>query len=53
MLKYFLKRLLFSIPTLLAISMVVFGILALAPGDPMGEFAANPAITEARSEELV
>lgn len=52
MLKYFLKRLLFSIPTLLAISMVVFGILALAPGDPMGEFAANPAITEAVRENI-
>ncbi|GCA70761.1 glutathione transport system permease protein GsiC [Microcystis aeruginosa NIES-2519] len=52
MLKYFLKRLLFSIPTLLAISMVVFGILALAPGDTMGEFAANPAITEAVRENI-
>ena len=52
MLKYFLRRLLFSIPTLLAISMVVFGILALAPGDPMGEFAANPAITEAVRENI-
>lgn len=52
MLKYFLKRLLFSIPTLLAISMVVFGILSLAPGDPMGEFAANPAITEAVRENI-
>ncbi|NCQ95212.1 MAG: ABC transporter permease [Microcystis wesenbergii Mw_QC_S_20081001_S30D] len=52
MLKYFLRRLLFSIPTLLAISMVVFGILALAPGEPMGEFAANPAITEAVRENI-
>ncbi|MFM6059545.1 MAG: ABC transporter permease, partial [Microcystis aeruginosa] len=52
MLKYFLRRLLFSIPTLLAISMVVFGILALAPGDPMGEFAANPAITAEVRENI-
>jgi peptide/nickel transport system permease protein len=52
MLKYFLKRLLFSIPTLLAISVVIFGILALAPGDPMGEFAANPSITEAVRENI-
>ncbi len=52
MLKYFLIRLLFSIPTLLAISMVVFGILALAPGDPMGEFATNPAITEEVRENI-
>lgn len=52
MLKYFLKRLLFSIPTLLAISVIIFAILALAPGDPMGEFAANPAITEAVRENI-
>jgi peptide/nickel transport system permease protein len=52
MLKYFLKRLLFSIPTLIAISVIIFAILALAPGDPMGEFAANPAITEAVRENI-
>ena len=42
---YFFKRIFTSIPTLLAISLVIFTILALAPGDPMGEFATNPAIT--------
>jgi peptide/nickel transport system permease protein len=52
MLKYFLKRLLFSLPTLLAISVIIFGILAIAPGDPMGEFAANPAITEEVRENI-
>ncbi|NEQ84410.1 MAG: ABC transporter permease, partial [Moorea sp. SIO2I5] len=39
MTRYLINRLLVSIPTLIAISIVVFGILALAPGDPMGEFA--------------
>jgi len=41
---YITRRLLSSIPTLILISMVVFGILALAPGDPLGQFAANPDI---------
>jgi peptide/nickel transport system permease protein len=44
--KYFGQRLLISLLTLLAISVVIFTILAIAPGDPMGEFASNPAITE-------
>jgi peptide/nickel transport system permease protein len=41
---YITRRLLTAIPTLVLISMVVFGILALAPGDPLGQFAANPDI---------
>jgi peptide/nickel transport system permease protein len=41
---YITRRLLTAIPTLILISMVVFGILALAPGDPLGQFAANPDI---------
>ncbi|MEH2005274.1 ABC transporter permease [Nostoc sp.] len=45
MTKYLIYRLLTFIPTLIAISIVVFAILALAPGDPMGEFALNPSIT--------
>lgn len=52
MLKYFFKRLLFAIPTLIAISIIIFGILAIAPGDPMGEFAANPSITEEVRENI-
>lgn len=41
---YIVRRLLTAVPTLVLISMVVFGILALAPGDPLGQFAANPDI---------
>jgi peptide/nickel transport system permease protein len=52
MLSYLTKRLLVSIPTLIAISIVVFAILALAPGDPMGEFASNPAITAEVRENI-
>ncbi|NER39932.1 MAG: ABC transporter permease [Oscillatoria sp. SIO1A7] len=50
--RYLLKRLLISIPTLIAISIVIFGILALAPGDPMGEFATNPSITAEVRENI-
>src|SRR5215471_7942661 len=32
------------IPSLLGISAVLFTVLALAPGDPFSEIAANPAI---------
>ena len=52
MIKYLSNRLLISIPTLIAISIVVFGILALAPGDPMGEFALNPSITAEVRENI-
>jgi peptide/nickel transport system permease protein len=50
--QYLIKRLLISIPTLIAISIVIFLVLALAPGDPMGEFASNPAITEEVRENI-
>jgi peptide/nickel transport system permease protein len=42
--KYFLRRLLISIPVLLGISLVLFTILALAPGDPFEELATNPNV---------
>ncbi|MDM9379966.1 ABC transporter permease [Chlorogloeopsis sp. ULAP01] len=45
MTKYLINRLLISIPTLFATSIIIFAILALAPGDPMGEFALNPSLT--------
>lgn len=41
---YIVRRLLIAVPTLLVISMIIFAILALAPGDPMSQFAANPAV---------
>jgi peptide/nickel transport system permease protein len=42
--QYLIRRVLVAIPTLLVISAVIFFILALAPGDPLAEFAANPAV---------
>ncbi len=41
---YFLRRLLIAIPSLVGISMVLFTVLALAPGDPFGELATNPNV---------
>jgi peptide/nickel transport system permease protein len=42
--RYLVRRVLLAIPTLLVISFVLFAILSLAPGDPMAQFAANPAV---------
>jgi peptide/nickel transport system permease protein len=42
--RYLLRRLLIAIPSLLAISVIIFTVLALAPGDPFGELATNPAV---------
>jgi peptide/nickel transport system permease protein len=42
--RYLARRLLITIPSLLGISLVLFTVLALAPGDPFGELASNPAI---------
>lgn len=41
---YIIRRLLTAIPTLIAISIIVFAILKLAPGDPLADFAVNPAV---------
>jgi len=41
---YLLRRLLIAIPSLLGISVVLFAVLALAPGDPFEELATNPAV---------
>ncbi|HTR88054.1 MAG TPA: ABC transporter permease [Reyranella sp.] len=42
--QYLTRRLLIALPSLLGISIVLFTVLALAPGDPFSEIAANPAI---------
>src|SRR3974377_879108 len=42
--RYLLRRLLIAIPSLLGISIVLFAVLALAPGDPFGELASNPNV---------
>ena len=42
--QYFIRRILLAIPTLLAISFIIFAVLSLAPNDPMSQFALNPAV---------
>jgi peptide/nickel transport system permease protein len=42
--KYLVRRVLISIPVLAGISLVLFTILALAPGDPFEELATNPNV---------
>ena len=44
MYQYLLRRILIAVPTVLGISVVLFSILALAPGDPFEELALNPDI---------
>ena len=44
MLHYLVRRLLLAVPSLLGISIVLFGVLALAPGDPFSELASDPSI---------
>ncbi len=42
--QYLIRRILVAIPTLLLISFVLYAIISLAPGDPLSQFAANPAV---------
>lgn len=41
---YLLRRLLIAVPSLIGISMVLFAVLALAPGDPFAELVSNPNV---------
>jgi peptide/nickel transport system permease protein len=50
--QYILRRCLLAIPTLILISFVLFAILALAPGDPMSQFATNPSVTAEVRENM-
>ncbi len=42
--KYLVRRLLIAVPVLAGISLILFTILALAPGDPFEELATNPNV---------
>src|SRR5258708_3817739 len=42
--QYVFRKILIMIPSLFGISIVLFTVLALAPGDPFSELASNPAI---------
>jgi peptide/nickel transport system permease protein len=41
---YLLRRLLIALPSLVGISVVLFTVLALAPGDPFAEMVQNPNV---------
>ena len=49
---YLLRRLLIAVPSLLGISVVLFTVLALAPGDPFGEMLLNPNIPPEVAQRL-
>ncbi len=44
---YIIRRILYAIPLLIVISMIVFGMISLAPGGPMSAFEENPNLTAA------
>ncbi len=44
MFNYITRRLLIALPSLLGISLILFTVLALAPGDPFEELAQNPNV---------
>src|SRR6201993_5182403 len=52
MVNYLLRRLIIAVPSLLGISLILFVLLALAPGDPFGELASNPNIPPEVREAL-
>jgi peptide/nickel transport system permease protein len=41
---YILRRVMIAVPSLLGISLILFTVLALAPGDPFEELAQNPNV---------
>jgi len=50
--KYLLRRVAIAVPSIVGISLVLFAILALAPGDPFGELASNPNVPPEVSANL-
>ena len=49
---YFLRRLLGALPLLLLISLLLFGIVHLAPGGPLDVYADNPSVTPEALEHI-
>jgi peptide/nickel transport system permease protein len=50
--QYFIRRLLITVPVLAGISLVLFTILAMAPGDPFEELATNPNVPREVAQQL-
>jgi peptide/nickel transport system permease protein len=52
MAKYIVRRMLQAIPVLILVTIVIYGILLLAPGGPTARFANNPRVTDADREKF-
>lgn len=52
MLKYILRRILQQIPILIGISILVFLIIQIAPGDPLADMYQNPNLTYEQIEQV-
>jgi peptide/nickel transport system permease protein len=52
MTRYLIRRLLQAIPTMWAVSVVLFGIIHLAPGGPLAVYAANPNVDQAELDRI-
>jgi peptide/nickel transport system permease protein len=50
--RFIIRRLLVAIPTLIAISFVMYAILALAPIDPLSQFGADPRVPPETRERI-
>jgi peptide/nickel transport system permease protein len=50
--EYLIRKILLLIPAIFGISIVLFTILALAPGDPFEELATNPAVPPEVRQQL-
>ena len=50
--KYLLRRLLQAIPTLWVVSLVMFGIIHIAPGGPLAVYALSPNVDQAELDRL-
>ncbi|MGI8748912.1 MAG: ABC transporter permease, partial [Deinococcus sp.] len=49
---YLLKRLASMLPLLLGVSLILFGVLHLAPGGPLDVYADNPSVTQEALEQM-
>ena len=50
--RYLVRRAIISVVSLIAISMVIFSILAVAPGDPLSGLATNPNVSPALRDRI-
>lgn len=44
MTKFLVRRVIIAVPTLIGISLVLFAVIAMAPGDPFADLALNPNV---------